>query len=174
MEQWDNSDAKACVNSSFSKANCSMKRPVLLLGLKCDLLWQHQTIKWRMTNPMRELNLKTFPYKLATNRKYIKDYTSEIKALILIIILIWSGGIFTDETSRVDCPFSGSKVMLEASLPSEDAFWFISWMEVSGIALNWWTDIPTKRKLNITKNKKRLIFSHCPLVIKIFYLPKKE
>jgi hypothetical protein len=70
------------------------------------------------------------------------DNTSEIIALIFWIILIWSEGIFTDETSRVDWPFSGSKETLEASLPREDAVWCISWMEGSGMALNWinqWT-----------------------------------
>ena len=50
------------------------------------------------------------------------------------IILIWSGGIYTDEDSRFNWPLPGRLRKSEASLPGNDAASCVSWPEVSGIS----------------------------------------
>lgn len=59
--------------------------------------------------------------------------TSEISALILWIILIWSLGILTAKPSRANRPLSGSKVEPEASIRGREASWCVSWLELSNV-----------------------------------------
>lgn len=62
-----------------------------------------------------------------------EELTSEISVLMFSIILIWSKGIYADETSRFDWLLSGSMGKLGLSLPTSEAA-FISWLEVLGLA----------------------------------------
>ena len=128
---------------------------------------------WELANTLADCNLRKITYminkmdlnenkskgkRFSTDRNYWNgnttdsgmNSTSEINVWMFWIVLIWSGGTFKYEASRLNCPFSGTKEELEASLLRTCAVPCSSMFELSSVAFVSfsWT------KLSMSKSKR--------------------